>query len=37
MSLAIRFKNFLDETGSITRFTGRFFSVGIKPWWLREF
>jgi len=31
MSLAIRFKSFLDETGNIARFTGRFFSVGTKP------
>jgi len=36
MSLVIRFKNFLDETGSIARFTGRFFSVGIKPRYERK-
>lgn len=38
MSLVIRFKNFLDETGNIARFTGRFFSLGIKPRYeLKEF
>jgi len=36
MLLVIRFKNFLDETGSIARFTGRFFSVGIKPRYERK-
>jgi len=36
MLLVIRFKNFLDETGSIARFTGRFFSLGIKPRYERK-
>ncbi|MGY4386478.1 phospholipid/cholesterol/gamma-HCH transport system permease protein [Pedobacter sp. UYP24] len=31
MSLSSRFKNFLEETGNLSRFTARFFSTGIKP------
>jgi phospholipid/cholesterol/gamma-HCH transport system permease protein len=31
MDTLVRFKAFLEETGSLARFTGRFFSMGIKP------
>ncbi|MGF7082183.1 MlaE family ABC transporter permease [Mucilaginibacter sp. UYCu711] len=38
MSLIVSTKKFLDETGNIAKFTGRFFSVGIRPHYeIKEF
>jgi phospholipid/cholesterol/gamma-HCH transport system permease protein len=31
MTLIVSFRKFVDETGNIARFTGRFFSTGIRP------
>jgi phospholipid/cholesterol/gamma-HCH transport system permease protein len=31
MTLFVSFKKFLDETGNLAQFTGRFFSTGIRP------
>jgi phospholipid/cholesterol/gamma-HCH transport system permease protein len=31
MTLIVNLKKFLDETGEMARFTGKFFSVGMKP------
>ena len=31
MTLPVSVQNFLDETGSIAKFVGRFFSLGLKP------
>ncbi|WP_231491277.1 ABC transporter permease [Pedobacter sp. Leaf170] len=31
MKLFLRFKSFLHETGEVASFTGRFFSVGMRP------